>query len=169
MSWTYGVAVSPDGRFIYTSDTTNSNLQVFKRDSAGPSCSDATITVQAGSVGALPVPCSDVDGDPFEVSVINPPTLGTLGAIDNAAHTIVYAAPQGQNGTTTVTLKAAYPGGAFASGVGSITVNVVGAAPPGGGAVAAGRRSPQGSTMTRTGSSPARTATTATPRSGPGP
>jgi DNA-binding beta-propeller fold protein YncE len=135
MASVYGVAVSPDGRFIYTSDTGNSNLQVFRRDSSGPSCATTTITVSAGSVAPLPFPCTDIDGDPFDVSIVNPPTLGSLGAIDNAAHTIVYAAPQGQNGTTTLTFKAAYPGGAFQSGEGSITINVVGAAPPGGGGV----------------------------------
>lgn len=144
MSFVYGVAVSPDGRFVYTSDTGNSNLQVFKRDSSGPACSDSSVTVQHGSVTALPIPCSDVDGDPFQVSVVGPPTLGGLGAIDNAAHTIIYAAPQGQNGTTTFTFKAAYAGGAFESGVGSITVTVVGAPQGGGGGGGGGGVTPAG-------------------------
>ena len=50
MSWTYGVAVSPRRTLHLHVRHDNSNLQVFKRDSAGPSCSDASITVQAGSV-----------------------------------------------------------------------------------------------------------------------
>ena len=31
-----------------------------------------TVTVQAGSVGALPFPCSDIDGDAFDVSIDQP-------------------------------------------------------------------------------------------------
>jgi DNA-binding beta-propeller fold protein YncE len=122
-------ALSQDGRFIYVGGADNNiaAINVFKRDSASPVCTSASITVQAGSVGAVGLPCSDVDGDPFNVSVINPPTLGSLGAIDNNAHTVIYAAPQSQNGTTTISFKAAYPNGSFESGVGTLTINVVGA------------------------------------------
>jgi DNA-binding beta-propeller fold protein YncE len=117
--------VSADGRFVYVGAAEAQSVAVFKRDSAGPVCTNGTITVPAGSVGPLPLPCSDIDGDPFNVSIINPPTLGSLGAIDNAAHTIVYAAPQGQSGTTTLTFKASYPNGSFET-TGSLTVTVVG-------------------------------------------
>jgi hypothetical protein len=123
----WGIAISPDNRYLYAASPSG-GIAVLKRDSESPRCSDATVTVQAGSVGPLDVPCSDRDGDAFNVSVINPPTLGSLGAIDNSAHTIVYAAPQGQNGAATFTFKAAYPDGSYSSETGSITVNVVGAA-----------------------------------------
>jgi hypothetical protein len=55
------------------------------------------------------------------VTVINPPTLDSLGLLDNAAHTLIYAASQGQSGTTTFTLRAAYPGREFPSAIGSLT------------------------------------------------
>ena len=125
----HDVAVSPDNRFVYLS-TQGAGIAIFKRDSSGPVCNPSTVTVQAGSVGPLSIPCSDPDGDALTFSLINPPTLGSLGAIDNAAGTVVYAAPQGQNGTTTITFKAAYSG---FEAEGSLTVNVVGAATGGGG------------------------------------
>src|SRR6201999_2605296 len=40
-----------------------------------------------------------------------------------------YAAPQGENGSTTFTFTSSYPDGSFTSSVGSLTVNVVGAPP----------------------------------------
>ncbi len=128
----WGVAISPDDKYVYATSPSG-RISVFKRDSGSPSCSTSEVTVQAGSVGQIPFPCTDRDGDAFNVAIINPPTLGGLGALDNAAHTIVYAAPQGQNGSTTLTFKAAYPDGTFTSGEGSITINVVGAPPTGGG------------------------------------
>ena len=122
----YSIAISPDDRFIYTTNK-GGRIGVFKRDSSGPVCTTSTVTVQAGSVGPLKIPCSDPDGDALTYSVVNPPTLGNLGAIDDAAGTIVYAAPQGQNGTTTITIRASYSG---FTGQGSIKINVVGAPPP---------------------------------------
>jgi 6-phosphogluconolactonase (cycloisomerase 2 family) len=130
MSNVYGVQVSPDGRFIYTSDVGSHSLQTFKRDSAGPSCGTSSVTVQAGSVAPIPFPCSDIDGDSFSTTIVAPPTLGSLGAIDNTVHAVLYAAPQNQNGTTSFTFRSTYPDGSFPSGVGTVNVTVVGAPGP---------------------------------------
>jgi DNA-binding beta-propeller fold protein YncE len=134
------VAVAPDGRYLYVvSGFPNGQIAVFKRDSAGPACGAGAVTVQAGSTTALPFPCSDADGDAFTVSIVGPPNLGTVAGVDGVAHTAIYAAPQGQNGTTTITFQAAYPDGTFVSSPGSITVTVEGAAVnPGGGGGALG-------------------------------
>ena len=131
MTGAEGTALSPDGRFIYVGTESSSAINVFQRDSAGPTCADASASVQAGSVTALRIPCSDIDGSTFSISIIAPPTLGALGALDQSAHTIVYAAPQGQNGQATFTYQAGYSG--FLSTVGTFTISVVGA--PGGGTV----------------------------------
>jgi DNA-binding beta-propeller fold protein YncE len=120
-------ALAPDGRNLYlTSNQAVGEIAVFKRDSAGPECAPSTVTVQAGSTTTLPFACRDADGDPFNVTIVNPPNLGNVGGVDNVAHTVNYAAPTGQNGTTTITFQAAYPDGTFPSS-GSITVTVVGA------------------------------------------
>jgi DNA-binding beta-propeller fold protein YncE len=127
------VALAPDGRNLYlTSNQALAEIAVFKRDSAGPECGTGAVTVQAGSTVTLHLPCADADGDPFNVSIVNPPNLGNLGGVDNVARTVAYAAPQAQNGTTTITFRAAYPDGTFPSS-GSIAVTVEGAAVNGGG------------------------------------
>jgi len=125
--------LAPDGRNLYvTSNTADGQIAVFKRDSAGPECESSAVTVRAGSTTTLPLRCSDADGDAFTVSIVNPPNLGNVGGVDNVAHTVNYAAPQGQNGTTTITFQAAYPDGTFPS-PGAIAVTVEGAAVNGGG------------------------------------
>ena len=119
------VTVSPDGHYVYSLNS--GRLSIFKRDSNSPVCENVTVNVVHGTVPTLTLPCRDEDGDPLSYQVINPPTLGTLGALDNGTSSIVYAAPQGQNGTTTFTLKASYTSFATFEAIGSITVNVVGA------------------------------------------
>jgi DNA-binding beta-propeller fold protein YncE len=128
------VALAPDGHNLYlTSNQALAEIAVFKRDSTGPECGTDAVTVQAGSTVTLHLPCGDADGDPFNVSIVNPPNLGSLGGVDNVARTVAYAAPRDQNGTATITFQAAYPDGTFPSS-GSITVTVEGATVnPGGG------------------------------------
>lgn len=131
------VAVAPDGRHLYViSGFPNGQIAAFKRDSAGPVCASNAVTVRAGTTTTLPFPCSDADGDAFAVTIVNSPNLGNTGGVDNVGHTVSYVAPQGQNGTTTITFQAAYPDGTFPSSLGSITVTVEGATvnPVGGGA-----------------------------------
>lgn len=119
------VAAASDGRHLYA--IAAGRLVTLKRDSSGPICSATGVTVGHGSVGPLSIPCYDPDGDALTFSTINPPTLGTLGAFDHGAGTVIYAAPQGQNGTTTVTLKASYTSFGTFEGEGAITINVTGA------------------------------------------
>ena len=144
-----GLAISPDGHYVYA--IASGRISVLKRDSNSPVCQTSTVDVTHGTVPTLSLPCSDEDGDALTYQIINPPTLGSLGALNSAAGTIVYAAPQGQNGSTTFTFKANYTSFATFEAIGSITVNVVGLR---------SLRCPPGSTTTTTGSSPARTATT---------
>jgi hypothetical protein len=123
------LAVSADGHSVYSAGA--GRLSVFKRDSNSPVCENVTINVTSGTAPALKLPCRDEDGDALSYQVITPPTLGSLGALDNGAGTIIYAAPQGQNGTSTFTFRASYSSFATFEAIGSITVNVVGASPSG--------------------------------------
>ena len=140
-----GLAISPDGHYVYA--TASGRISVLKRDSNSPVCQNVTVDVTHGTVPTLSLPCADEDGDALTYQIINPPTLGSLGALNSAAGTIVYAAPQGQNGTTTFTFKATYTSFATFEAIGSITVNVVGAPVP-----RAGRdRQRQGRVLRRSG------------------
>ena len=85
------------------------------------------MTVQHGFQGPIAIPCYDPDGDPLTFSTITPPTLGGLGAFDHGAASVIYAAPQGQNGSSTVVFRATYTSFGTFIGDGSVQVNVVGA------------------------------------------
>ena len=118
----YGLALSPDARFLYTSQIDNGSFSVFERDSAAPVCTGSEMTVAAGTATTLSLPCSDADGDALTLSIVQPPTLGAVGAVDQTARSVVYTAPQGQAGSTTVTFKAAYDRAESAPATVKITV-----------------------------------------------
>ncbi|WP_211339899.1 MopE-related protein [Solirubrobacter pauli] len=121
------VAVARDGRHVYA--LTAGKVVTLRRDSSGPVCDNVATTVQHGSVQTLGIPCSDPDGDPLTFAPVNPPTLGAIGGFDHDLRTVNYAAPLGQNGSTTMSFRAAYRDvtyGTFQAD-GSIQVHVVGA------------------------------------------
>ncbi|MDA0179016.1 MopE-related protein [Solirubrobacter phytolaccae] len=120
------LAVAPDGRHLYAISSAG-RLVTLRRDSSGPLCNHVATTVGHGSVSALSIPCYDPDGDPLTFSTINPPTLGTLGAFDHGAASVIYAAPQGQNGSTTILFRASYTSFGTFEGDGSVQVHVTGA------------------------------------------
>jgi DNA-binding beta-propeller fold protein YncE len=129
------LAVAPDGRFVYVSDAwvqrgfpyldppPPAYYQVFRRYPSNVVCGRSTVMVARRSRTTLKVPCSDADRNPFTTTIITPPKLGSLGAIDQSAHTVLYAAPERRTGTTTFTFRSAY--GDQRSGVGSMKVIVM--------------------------------------------
>lgn len=121
------IAASGDGKHVYVG--TAGRIVTLRRDSSGPVCDNVAASVNHGSVQPLTIPCFDPDGDLLQFTPVNPPTLGTLGAFNHDAKTIIYAAPLGQNGSTTMSFRAVYRDvtyGAFQAD-GSIQVHVVGA------------------------------------------
>ena len=120
-----GVAIAPDGRHVYTASA--GRIATLRRDSSSPICASTAMTVQHGFQGPIAIPCYDPDGDPLTFSTITPPTLGGLGAFDHGAASVIYAAPQGQNGSSTIVFRATYTSFGTFIGDGSVQVNVVGA------------------------------------------
>lgn len=121
-----GVAMSPDARHVYVLSS-NGRIVVTRRDSSGPVCENVAVTLQHGTVQPLGIPCRDPDGDPLTFATINPPTLGTLGAFDHGAASVIYASPLGQNGSTTIQFRATYSSFGTFEADGSVQVHVVGA------------------------------------------
>jgi hypothetical protein len=126
------VAVAPDGRFVYTSDDYLPDVfdlrpppgyfQVFRRYTSNVACGRSTATIVRGTSRALPLPCSDADRNPFTTEILTRPNLGSLGAIDQSAHTVRYTAPKRRTGRTAFTFRSAY--GSQRSAVGTLTVVV---------------------------------------------
>jgi DNA-binding beta-propeller fold protein YncE len=120
------VAIAPDGRHVYALSSSG-RIVTLRRDSSSPVCGHTGMTVPHGFQGPIAIPCHDPDGDALTFSTITPPTLGSLGAFDHGAATVMYAAPQGQNGSSTILFKASYTSFGTFEGEGTVNVNVVGA------------------------------------------
>ena len=119
------LTVSPDGHYVYAT-ATRARSPFFKRDSNSPVCQNVTVNVAHGTVPTLTLPCRDEDGDALTLSVINPPTLGTLGALDNGASRSSTPRRRARTGPRRSRFKASYTSFATFEAIGSITVNVVG-------------------------------------------
>jgi 6-phosphogluconolactonase (cycloisomerase 2 family) len=55
-----------------------------------PLCTSRTITVKRNRAQTIPLTCADRNGDAITRSIIDQPNAGTLGAINQAAGTVVY-------------------------------------------------------------------------------
>jgi hypothetical protein len=100
------VEVSPDGKNVYTAaleggdgDGAVASFTV----SRAPSCSDGSATVAAGASVALPLACSDPNGDTVTRSIAGGPDHGSVGVIDQAAGTVTYTPATGFSGQDGVT------------------------------------------------------------------
>lgn len=116
------VILSPDGKHIYTSSVFDSTVTTLRRDASPPTCGNDSADVDAGEVIALTLPCADADGDALTISIVAPPTKGSLGSIDQVNRSVVFAAPGDSSGTTTFTYKASSHG--VDSGIGTFTVHI---------------------------------------------
>ncbi|MBE2320496.1 hypothetical protein DVA67_031325 [Solirubrobacter sp. CPCC 204708] len=127
MSTPTELVIAPDGRHVYALSA--GRVTTLRRDSSSPVCGNTSVTVQHGFQGSIAIPCFDPDGDELVFSTVTPPTLGSLGGFTHEAASVIYAAPQGQNGSSTITFRATYKNTAFGAftGDGSVQVNVVGA------------------------------------------
>ncbi len=90
--------VAPDGRHLYAA--ASDGVAVFERLSAGaPTCrEEAPIQARSGEPVTVPLRCSDPNGDPLTYSIVDGPVRGRLGAIDQAAASVVYTSPAGFQG-----------------------------------------------------------------------
>jgi hypothetical protein len=69
------------------------------------SCPRASATVPAGVVTTLALTCTAYDPYPLTLSIVRPPGLGRLGAIDQASRTVAFTAPK-VAGLTSFTYRA---------------------------------------------------------------
>lgn len=114
------IAVSDDGRFVYgvtpQDAEDRAGILAAKLDTAAPACQSATLSMQGGSQVALPLTCTDADGDAITLTVLTVPSRGVTGAA--AGTSVPYAAPTDFDGTETLTYKGT------ANGVDSATATV---------------------------------------------
>lgn len=95
-----GIALSPDSHFIYATGAGKALLATFHRDRS-PTCDARTVSVPYQTSIAVPLTCTDPDGDPLTMSIVHQPTAGSLGGggtIDTSDDTVRYNPPLGYTG-----------------------------------------------------------------------
>jgi hypothetical protein len=93
-----------------------------------PSCSDASVAVASGGSVAVPLTCSDPNGNPLTRRIVAGPSAGSLGPIDQAAGTVAYSNGGSPGGTDSFRFEGS--DGAASSAAATVTISI-GPAPPG--------------------------------------
>ncbi len=151
-----GAVTFASNDLLYAASPFSSTVVAIKRDFA-PRCADQSLAVGFESALALPLSCTDRNGDTVALSIAAQPNAGQLGAIDTAGARVFYNPFGGFTGADAFKYRA-FAGGQT-SNTATVSLNLA-AAPPGPARAAW--------TPTATASSRGRTATTRMPRSGPG-
>ena len=69
-----------------------------------PSCDDVSRTTAVGEPVSVPLTCTDPDGDPLTLSIVDGPSKGSLGTI--AGDAVTYTPDAGEFGTDSFTYRA---------------------------------------------------------------
>ncbi len=87
-----------------------------------PECEDVTRKTEVGAAVAIPLSCTDPDGDALTLSTIAAPSHGTLGTIDQGTDQVLYTPNAGFHGSDSFTYRASDGTAASAAATVSITV-----------------------------------------------
>ena len=109
----------PDGRNAYV--LPDGNLLNLLQDHP-PVCQSASVTVPMNAAAAIPLACTDANGEAITIQVSAPSQGGTLGAVDQATDTVVYTAKAGFSGADSFTVTATAGGRTSAPATVTVTV-----------------------------------------------
>ena len=118
------LAVSPNGAQVYVGGATRATT--LQRE-LPPTCSASSVSVVAGTAGAVPLTCTDPNGDTLLRSIATTPAQGTLGVIDQTAGTVAYTGNSTFSGVDSLVFTAS--DGALSATPATATVNVSPAPP----------------------------------------
>ena len=93
------------GRFVFVAASDSDSLATLRHESA-PTCTPVTRSTQPGQAVAVPLACSDAEGDPLFIELGRPPANGSLGAIDQAGGRVTYTPTGGFSGVDSFTFRA---------------------------------------------------------------
>jgi hypothetical protein len=119
-----GVTVSNNGSYVFAAFRGGS-IASFERDS-GPKCKSPTITVRTRKPFAVPLRCTDANGDAITLAIVSPPVFGTLGRVDQRNDRVLYTPDPKRKGRDTFKYRGTTPGSPGPTA--TVTLNVV--APP---------------------------------------
>jgi large repetitive protein len=151
---TFQVAAT-DGRGG-TSNTITVNTKVAA--DGAPTCTAHTYTIASGGSQAVPLTCTDPDGDTVTPSIVRPPGHGFLGAIKNGS--VTFTSTAGFGGADSFTYRATDSDPSHtASAAVTVAFTITGGTPV---------APPGGQPLPPTGTTPTTTTTKAPPPGGPG-
>lgn len=128
------VAVAPDGGAVFVTSAGSSLAIARVNREIPPACRATTSSGAFGAPQSVALNCADLNGDPLTLSVSDPPLGGTLGTIDQAAHTVEFAPAAGFFGSDAFTYRAVADGKASGDALARLAVG----APPAGGGTGGG-------------------------------
>jgi DNA-binding beta-propeller fold protein YncE len=117
---------------LYAGFQTTDAVAVIKRDFA-PRCADVSLSAAAYTAVAVPLACSDRNGDALSLSIAAQPNAGQLGAIDTAGGRVFYNPFGGFAGADSFRFRASGGGQVSNTATASLNIAAAVAAPgPGG-------------------------------------
>jgi hypothetical protein len=93
------------GRFVYLAASDVDAVATLRHETA-PSCTAVTRSTQPGQPVAVPLACSDAEGDPLLIEVGRGPANGSLGAVDQGGGQVTYTPNPGFSGVDSFTFRA---------------------------------------------------------------
>jgi Subtilase family/Bacterial Ig domain len=82
-------------------------LEVTPAPNRAPDCDDVgPLQVVHGGTREVALKCSDPDGDGLAITIVDRPSKGTLGQVDQQDDTVVYTADPGESGADSFTYRA---------------------------------------------------------------
>ena len=121
-----GAVTFASNDLLYAASPFSSTVVAIKRDFA-PRCADQSLAVGFESALAVPLSCTDRNGDALTLSIAGQPNAGQLGAIDTAGARVFYNPFGGFTGADAFKYRA-FAGGQT-SNTATVSLNVA-AAPP---------------------------------------
>ncbi len=87
------VTISPSGLSLFSAmrlpSADGGSIAGFERDLA-PACKSKTITVRRRKAVAVPLTCTDANGDKVTLEIAAPPVLGSLGVVNQTKRRVLY-------------------------------------------------------------------------------
>jgi hypothetical protein len=106
------IAISPDGRSIYITGENSDSIARFSRVAdEPPACSPAAaVSTPLNTPLAIPLGCSDLNGDPFTIAFPSPPGKGAL-TLAAGGGSVFYTPANGATGADSFSVRGQNPWG----------------------------------------------------------
>jgi hypothetical protein len=101
---------TPKGQRLVGASDRDFGLYIFRYTGPGaaaaPSCEDVRVRTEVDTPVTVPLTCTDRNDNPLTLSIVDEPTKGTLGNINQSAGTVTYTPDEGARGRDTFTFRA---------------------------------------------------------------